>query len=147
MKTIKSVMVAVFAMTAVFTVKADNDNPISFNQLPQLTQQFMHQYFSEKDVSFAKMERDLFSMSYEVFLVDGTKVEFKKDGEWGKVDCQKKEVPAGIVPQEILKYIKEKHPNQFILEIEREKKYYEIQLNNGIEIKFNKQFIVIKYDD
>ncbi|MDL2241709.1 PepSY-like domain-containing protein [Bacteroidales bacterium OttesenSCG-928-L03] len=147
MKKRNLILVPVLAMTAVFTVQADNDKPISFDQLPRQAQTFVQEHFSDKEVSFAKMERDFFTKSYEVILIDGSKIEFDKHGDWESIDCRKEEIPQAIVPQEILRYVKDKHPTRFIIEIERERKHYEIQLDNEIEIKFNTKFEVIEYDN
>ena len=62
--------------------QADDDRPIQFDQLPKRTQQFLTESFPGDRVSYAKMERDLFDVSYEVILVSGTKIEFVRNGDW-----------------------------------------------------------------
>ena len=57
-------------------------------------------------------------------------------------------VPASIVPAQISAYVaKSSFPNQYIKKIERDAYTWEIELSNGIEIKFDREFHVIDIDD
>ena len=57
-------------------------------------------------------------------------------------------VPASVVPTQISDYVaKSSFPNQYIKKIERDAYTWEIELSNGIEIKFDKEFRVIDIDD
>ena len=60
---------------------AGNDKPVQTNELPKKAQQFIKQHFTNVEVSYAKMENELFDKNYEVVFVDGRKIEFKKNGE------------------------------------------------------------------
>jgi len=139
-------MLALFVSASVFTARAD-DRPIAVNQLPAKSQEFIQTYFKGVGVSYATADRDYFDRSYEVRFVNGTKVEFEKNGEWDNVDCHREAIPAGIVPARIEEYVKNNHSGQTIVKIDKDRRDYEIDLNNGIEIKFNRSFQVIGYDD
>ena len=57
-------------------------------------------------------------------------------------------VPASIVPAQISDYVaKSSFSNQYIKKVERDAYTWEIELSNGIEIKFDKEFRVIDIDD
>ena len=81
---------------------------------------------------------------YEVFLADGTEVEFDQSGAWTSVDCKSKAVPAAIVPEAIGRYVAENYPNLAIVQIERESYGYEIELSNDLDIQFDHDFKLIK---
>lgn len=146
MKTKRFFLLSVFLLTTLFGMMADDDKPIGFNSLPENSKAFVKSYFDEKDIAYATVDRDLFSKSYEVFFVNGSKVEFDSRGEWETVDCFKQAIPAGIVPAAIVEYIEKNHSGFFIVQIERDRKDYEVELNNELEIKFDKKFNVIRYD-
>lgn len=133
--------------TPIFTVKADNDRAIRFEQLPEISKKFIHTYFKGNDISYAKSEQDFLSKSYEIYFVNGSKVEFNRRGQWEEVDCRREEIPAGIVPSEIVKYVKQNYPGVKIVKISRNRRDYEVKLNNHIEIKFDTRFNMIGYDD
>ncbi len=79
--------------------------------------------------------------------MNGEKLEFDKAGEWTEVQCRQSEVPAQIIPEAIRNYVKTNYPDAKILQIERDKKEYEIKLSNRWEIKFDSKMRVIDIDD
>lgn len=122
-----------------------SDKPVNFYDLPEVSIDFIKEHFNEGEVSYTEIDKELFSKSYVVYFADGSKIEFDKEGNWEDI-CSKNEVPEGAVPVLITSYVKDKHPLAKIVEIERDKKNYEIELDNGIEIKFDLDFNVIDYD-
>ena len=125
---------------------AGNDIFISFEQLPPLSQEFIKKHFGDKKIALSKMERDVFKISYDVILTNGDKLEFNSKGEWMQIECKYSFVPIEIIPVQILNYVQTNYPSAKILEIEKKRTYYEIQLSNKLEIKFNKAFQVIEID-
>jgi len=126
---------------------AGKDKAITTDQLPQAAQQLIKEYFANTEVSYAKMETDVFDKSYEVIFVNGCKIEFDKKGEWKDVDCKYAEVPAGIIPSKIQEFLTKRHSNAKVLEIDKDKRDYELKLNNGIELRFDLKENFMGYDD
>ena len=89
----------------------------------------------------------MFYKSYDVVFASGEKLEFDKSGDWTEVKCKTGEVPAAIIPEAILKYVKANYPDAKVLEIEHDSEGYEIKLSNRLEIKFNDKFQVVDIDD
>lgn len=145
MKKLVMMLVCMFAVHTM--VMADNDKPIQVNQLPAKAQTFIKTYFKNQKVALAKQESELFYKSYDVVFTNGEKVEFDKTGEWTEVQCRQSEVPTQIVPEAIKNYVKTNYPDAKILQIERDKKEYEIKLSNRWEIKFDSKMRVIDIDD
>ena len=144
----KKLVIMLVCMFAVHTmVMADNDKPIQVNQLPAKAQTFIKTYFKSQKVALAKQESELFYKSYDVVFTNGEKVEFDKAGEWTEVQCRQSEVPAQIVPEAIKNYVKTNYPDANILQIERDKKEYEVKLSNRWEIKFDSKMRVTDIDD
>ncbi len=131
----------------VSVVWADDDQPIKINQLPEKAQQFIQKHFSKEKVAYAKMERDFMDVSYEVVFTSGTKLEFLKNGNWKEVDCKYSTLPTEIIPQEITKYVSENYPDVKMVKIDRDKRDYEVKLNNKLELTFDLKFNLIDIDD
>ena len=116
------------------------------NTNPAITK-FVDQYFPKATVLLVNSEWD----EYEVRLSDGTQVEFTRTPEWKKIDCEHStiypNVPAELVPEPIANYVKTSFANQGIIKIEKKRRSWEIELDNELEIKFNKNFVVTKIDD
>ena len=145
MKKLFLAVVAMFAMSTL--VMADNDKPVTVNQLPAKAQTFLTTYFKDAKVALATQETELFSKSYDVVFNNGDKVEFDKSGEWTEVRCRLTGVPAELVPAPIAEYVKNMYPDTQILQIERDTRGYEIKLSNRLEITFNKQMQPVDIDD
>ena len=146
MKKLLILAAAVFAL-GTSTVSADNDRPISVSELPEKAQQFIRQHFPNEKVSFAKMERVLFDTTYEVIFTSSSKVEFLRNGDWKEVDCKYSTVPAAIIPQQIAQYVSQYYPDTSVVQIDRDKRDYEVKLTNGLELTFDLKFNLIDIDD
>lgn len=99
-------------------------------------------------VSVVKIEKSMGRVSeYEVTLTDGTEISFDRDGNWKNVETARdRAVPAGFVPKAVSDYVAKKHPGTRIVGIEKERKGYEIELSDGIDMKFDKEGRFLRYD-
>ncbi len=143
----KKIILSFVCILIATTVFADNDKPISVDQLPANSQTFIKTHFPDSKVSYAKMEKEIFDKSYEIVFVDGSKVEFDKKGEWKDVDCKHTQVPVKIIPAKVLTYITANYQGVAVIEIDRDSRDYEVKLNNGLELKFDMKFNIIGIDD
>ena len=142
----KAIITALFLMFGL-SAQADNDRPIRFDQLPKQAQQIINESFPNDRMSYAKMERDLFEVSYEVILVSGTKLEFGRKGEWKEISTRNAAIDSKLIPAPILDYVKLHHPDNIIVKIERDRYTYEIKLNGGMQLKFDHSFRFVGWDD
>lgn len=145
----KVISIAIMAFAMVFAAKAGDDKPISVDQLPQAAQEFIKTHFADEKVAVAKKEIEIFEVDYKVIFTSGNKVKFNKAGEWEEVDCEYSEVPAAIIPAQITSYLKENFADKKVTQIERKNKpnkAYEVELDNSMEVEFNKDFIVVDID-
>ena len=83
----------------------------------------------------------------EVYLSDGTKVEFTPNNEWKTIKCPGKAVPAALVPQAIASYVKSNYQSALITKIDKKYGSYEIELNNGVELNFDANGNFLGMDD
>lgn len=145
MKKLITLTVCFFTLFGI--AKADDDKPISVKELPKNALEFIQKYFPKNEVSYAKLEKDLWDKKYEVVFVNGEKIEFDKNGGWKEVECKFSSVPEAIIPEQIKTYITKHYPEVKVLKIERDSKKYEVKLSNKLELKFNLQFQLIEIDD
>ena len=84
----------------------------------------------------------------KVILTDATKLEFRNNGQWKKVESKHGIVPVGIVPPPIQAYIDENFPVCGVSELKHGRRSYEVELNNGIDLTFDdSDFFLTDYDD
>lgn len=141
------VMIAICCMMSFNIVaNAGNDKPINVNELPAKAQTLLSKHFKGQKVMLATIESGVVSRSYDVVLRNGTKLEFDKKGNLTEIDCKQGIVPSQLIPQPIKNYLKENYPAQAVKKIEMNKKEYEVELTNGIDLTFNKHFQLIDID-
>ena len=129
MKSIKVILLLVVMMTMGFQAKADHDQVIPFNQMPEAAQAFLKQHFANKVPLVVTVDWDDYTIRYE----SGEKVEFDKNGNWKEIDCRSSIVPTELIPEEIKTNIASRG--------------YEVKLNNGLEVEYSPSFQVIDIDD
>jgi hypothetical protein len=115
-----------------------HDKIVETGDLPTKTTMFIADYFPGCDIVAIDKDRDLGTVSYDIVLSCGVKLEFDKLGDWTEVDCEPNEVPHAIVPDKILEYVVSKYADNYIVKIERKWSNYIVELNNDIELVFNK---------
>ena len=124
-----------------------SDRIISVDQLPEPAKKFVEATFPGHAISYATIDVDFGSKSYEVRLDNGVEVDFDKDGTWDKVDCHFNAVPAHLVPATIAEYVKTHFPGTQIVKIDKERRGYEVELSNDFDLQFNKNGKFLRIDD
>lgn len=137
------------ALALALSVSACSSKDVSHDatRLPVQARELISRNFTsaislvEEEKSFGK------TTEYEVTLSDGSQITFKGNGEWESIDTPNNiPIPAGLVPTAIAKYVAAKHAGAYIVGLEKEKKGYEVELSNGVDMVFDLSGNFIKYD-
>ena len=127
MKKIFLILLSVAAITAFVSC---GEKPVAADNLPQKAKTFLSTYFPGIEVVSVIKDND----GYDVDLIDGTDVDFRKNGEWKNVDCEGRPVPVGFFPTGITTYVAEHYPMTFIEDIQFDHNRYEVGLNDPIDV-------------
>ena len=138
MKKLMIICAAIASLTTMaFCTKVDSNPKI---------ENFVNTYFPQATISATVPD----GREFDVMLSDNTKLEFTHKVEWESVDCEHSTiytfVPSALVPQQITNYVNQNYPNNTIVKISKDGRNWDIELNNDIEIEFNKNFEVIEID-
>lgn len=116
--------------------------------LPEAARATVTSHFKAK-ISFIKTEKEMGRISeYEVVLTDGTEISFDRHGNWKNIETASNvAVPKALIPSTITDYVAKNHSGVKITGIEKERSGYEVELANGIDMKFDKDGKFIRYDD
>ena len=110
-------------------------------KIPARSKAFIDQFFPESSVVIVEMEEDGDGLEeYEVWLNDGTKIDFDLQGEWKVVARKKTGVPLSLIPQQIKDFVKTKYPNNVITKFSRKDYGYKLELSDDMDLRFNKQY-------
>ena len=103
----------------------DRERPITLDKLPAAAQEFLAANFKDLTLAYAVEDPKFIGSEYEVIYTDRTEV----------------------VPVQIADYVKKSFAGESIRKIDRDKYTWEVELSNGLEIKFDRNFQVIDIDD
>ena len=132
-----------FVMAMCLPVMAESDRVITFDQLPAPAQTMLKKYFADKMPLIITVDWDDYKVKYQ----SGEKVEFDKKGNWKDLDCKVSAVPTALIPEQIKTNVKATFPAATIIKLDRDRRGYDVKLNNGMEIEFDKNFRVVDLDD
>ena len=98
-------------------------------------------------VNHIKVDKELFNgTEYDVVLRDGTEIEFDNDGNWTSVETIGG-VPSSFLLPSIKQFVKKNYKNQKVVKVSVDRKEYEVELQNGIELKFDRAGNFLRVDD
>ena len=147
MKKFTILLAALLAVCTTVAALAGNDRMISVGELPASSQQFINTYFKGLEVSYAKVDEELFDKSYKVLFVDGSKVEFRRNGDWKEIECKYGEVPTEIGPRPIRDCVSTRFAQRRIISLDRDRRGYDVELDNGLDLEFDSSFRLVDIDD
>ena len=108
------------------------DMIISPNALPESIKQFIAAHFKAQ-IGLVEMDRK----SYEIYLTDGTELEFDIMGNWKEIESKLTPIDFAVLPANIASIIKNQFPNTTLVEVERKINYYKIKLSNRMKIRID----------
>lgn len=143
----KRTLITLALVLGTFAIVKADDRPVTFNQLPQAAQTFINTNYPDEKVAFATVDDDFIRPDYHVALVSGVMLQFEHGGSLEKIETRNGNIPAGIIPFQIIDMVKQYYPEAQITEYEIGKRSYEVKLSNRMEMKFNTKFQIIELDD
>lgn len=119
--------------------------PATAQALPEPITAFINKHFAGATVVSVENDSEFAGVECEVRLNDGTEIDFDAKNQWKKIDCKTKAVPAALVPTAIANYVKANYKSIAITKVDNNGYGYEVELANGMDLKFgqNGQFVGI----
>lgn len=98
---------------------------ISADNLLSVSKEFLQHNF-KAPIGIVQKDKN----SYEVYLSDGTELEFDIDGAWKEIENKAFPFDLDFLPQNLANTITSEFPNTKAREIERKINHYKIKLDN-----------------
>lgn len=134
------ILIAAIMVSAMACNADGRKEVVTIKDIPAAGQQFLSSHFADNVVSYIIKERELIGTEYEVKFQNGVEIDLDGDGIWKKIDCGRGPVPEAVIPAEILTKINQTFPGNFVVEIKKEWKGYEVELSSGMDLKFDSKF-------
>lgn len=140
----KAVLKRTLILAAFAVIFLNADMIISPNALPENVQNFIKTHFKAQ-VGLVQMDRK----SYEIYLTDGTELEFDLMGNWKEIENDMAGIDFSVLPPNLASIIQATYPNTALLEVKRKMNYYKIKLSNRMKIHIDANGTILgqKYDD
>ena len=118
---------------------------VGVEALPKQAKDFLDKYFKGVDIVYVERDYD----EFEVNLNNGIEIDFMKAGEWKTVDGKYTAIPTGFIPAAVLASVKKAYPKASIIKIEKDWGGFDIELDNRMELKMDKNGKInrTEYDD
>lgn len=144
----KKILLILAVIVGVFSASARDTYSHDVKVLPVAAQTVLKNNF-KADVSHIKIEKDWGRISeYDVVLTDGSEISFDSKGNWKDIEMRRDaSVPKALVPAAITEFVKQNQKNAKVTGIEKKRSGYEVELSNGVEMKFNSDGKFVRYDD
>ena len=114
--------------------------------LPEPITAFVKQHFPNAAIAGVEPDQEHGGLEYDVYLNDGTQIDFDANNQWEKVESMKG-VPAFFIPKSGASYVKSNYQNMVITKINKEYHGYDVELANGLELKFDRSGNFMGMDD
>lgn len=115
--------------------------------VPEAVTAFVKQYFPNATIAGVEQDSDHGGLEYDIYLSDGTQIDFDANNQWDKIESHATAIPAALIPQAIASYVKSNYQNTTITKIDREVYGYEVEIANGLDLRFDKSGHFMGIDD
>lgn len=128
----------------------DNHNEVVVNPttLPTAAKTFISTHFPDATIRLVEKQNTAIANGsvYDVSLSNGFEIDFDAAGNWIDIDGNHQAVPVALIPEKIKAYVTANYPAQFIISIDKEKTYTDVDLNNNVELVFDTQGNFLRID-
>lgn len=137
MKIIRTLAILITMACSLQNASAGHHKTIDYNYLPVAAKNLIQKYFGRSKAVFVEKE-GYFRTEYKVVMQDGKTIEFDQNGNWTEIYCAQDKLPLALYPVKVREYLKRNFARQNVIKIERDRHGYEVKLENGLEIKFDR---------
>ena len=145
----KIFLIAIITMFLVSLISCDKYIPLSESQLPSEIKTYVSTHFPDHSILQVTKDKDGFELTYDVILSEGVTLEFNRRKEIIDIDGNRNtKLSDSVIPKKILAYVTSNYPNNYIIGWEiTDKKNQKIELDNDLELVFNKSGVFLRLDD
>ncbi|MDE5871590.1 MAG: PepSY-like domain-containing protein [Muribaculaceae bacterium] len=141
----------IFVLAVLFGVmnaSARDNYSHDVNILPEAARTVLSENF-KSGVSHIKIGKEFGQIrKYEVIMTDGSEISFDKHGNWKDVEVGcKSSVPTAMIPKPISSFVRDNQGQAKVTGIEKKAYGYEVELSNGVDVKFSSKGKFLRYDD
>ena len=132
-------------LSALLLVACDKEKVVQSDDLPAIASGYVSTHYTGNQILQVVKELDNLKTYYHVYLDNGTKLDFSRQGNIKKIEGTEA-IPDTVIPALILNYIDTNYPSAFIRGWNIDDATQEVKLSTDTELEFDKNgnFLRIK---
>ncbi len=142
----KSFLITLLLSLFFLTGYAKSNKAIDATDLPSKAVKFIKKNFKNSTIMYTKAEGKRKSREYEVVLSTFETIEFDRSGNWTEIHGKKNGVPTNMLSRKMRSYLSKNYKKNKIVKIERKENKFEVELNNDVDLIFDKDGLFIQED-
>ena len=131
---LKSSHVAIALTVSLISCAKDEVIPVS--ELPAEMKAYISTHFPSNTILQVVKDVDGVTKTYDVLLSERISLEFNRQKEIIDIDSEIA-LPNSVIPEQIRQYVTANYPSNVITDWELDDRNQQVQLNNGLDLKFN----------
>lgn len=132
-------------LSALLLVACDKEKVVQNDDLPANASGFISTHYAGKEILQVVKELDNLKTYYHVYLNNGTKLEFSRQGNIKEIEGTEA-IPDSVIPALILNYVDTNYPTEFIRGWNIEDATQDIKLSGGLKLEFDKNGNFLRID-
>ena len=124
-------------LSALLLIACDKEKTVQPNDLPANASGYVSTHYTGKQILQIVKELDNLKTYYHVYLDNGTKLDFSRQGNIKKIEGTEA-IPDTVIPVLILNYVDAHYPATFIRGWHIDDAIQEIKLSTDTELEFDK---------
>lgn len=142
----KKLMFFAFMLTSIMLTGCDKETILNENDIPAEIKTYVETHFPGSKILQCVKDKDGLELNYDVIIDGNFKLEFNKKKEIESIDGNSK-LPDSVIPAKILAHVQANFPSNFITDWELNRNDQEVELDNGMELLFNKDGDFLRIDN
>ncbi|MFT3740770.1 MAG: PepSY-like domain-containing protein [Breznakibacter sp.] len=137
---------AILALVSVTLASCEEETTMAVDEVPTEITTYTSTHFPENAIVKAVKDKEKGTHSYEISLEGGYYLEFNSQKEVTDIEGVSK-LPDSSIPTGLLEYVQQNYPDFHIVGWETDGTGQELELNSGLELKFNAQGEFLRIDN
>ena len=142
----KKLLFLVFMMTTLILTGCDKETILNENDIPVEIKTYVEPHFPASKILQCVKDKDGLELNYDVIIEGNFKLEFNKKKEIESIDGVT-QLPDSVIPAKILNYVQTNYASNFITDWDLDRNDQQVELDNGLELKFNKSGDFLRIDN
>lgn len=141
----KKLVYVLLLMSTWFIPACESQKVLAENDIPSAITTYVNTHFPSAKILQAVKDKEGLFKSYDVILEGNITLEFNKKHEVTSIESRSA-LPDSVIPEKILTYVKANYPASSILQWELDDNRQKVELDNKLELEFNKAGDFLRID-